>query len=135
MTHRLAVGGSFALTPQSEWTRHGNDTARSYDLGMRVFYYYGAGPFWIGWVIWLVVLVAIITTVVLVARSSRRHAVYPRQWSGGPWQGHWHGGWQSPGLHELDIRYARGEITRDEYLQRRADMLSHPMAPPPGAQG
>jgi putative membrane protein len=100
---------------------------------VRVFYYYGAGPFWVGWVISLVVLAAIITTVVLLARSSRRHAIYPRQWNGGPWQGHWHGGWQSPGLHELDIRYARGEITRDEYLQRRADMLSHPMAPPPGA--
>ncbi len=105
---------------------------------MRVFYYYG-GPFWIGWVIWLIVLVAIIVTVVLLARSSRRRAVYQRPWSGGPWQGHWHGGWQSPGLHELDIRYARGEITRDEYLQRRADMLSHPLAPPPptapGPQG
>ena len=99
---------------------------------MRVFYYYG-GPFWVGWVIWLVVLVAIIVTVVLLARSSRRRAVYQRPWNGGPWQGHWHGGWQSPGIHELDIRYARGEITRDEYLQRRADMLSHPGAPPGGS--
>jgi cytochrome c-type biogenesis protein CcmH/NrfF len=50
---------------------------------MRVFYYYG-GPFWVGWVIWLVVLVAIIVTVVLVARSSRRRAVYQRPWNGGP---------------------------------------------------
>jgi uncharacterized membrane protein len=106
---------------------------------MRIIYSYG-GPFWIGWVVWLVVLVAIIATVVLVARSSRRHAVYTRQWNGGPWQGHlhggWQGGWQSPGIHELDVRYARGEITRDEYLQRRADILSHPGAPaggpPPG---
>jgi uncharacterized membrane protein len=130
MTHRLAAGGSSALTAQSESTRHGNDTAHPYDSIMRVFYYDG-GPFWIGWVVWLVVLVAIITTVVLVARSSRRHAVYPRQWNGGQWHGHW----QSPGLHELDIRYARGEISRDEYLQRRADMLSHPVPPPPGAQG
>lgn len=98
---------------------------------MRMFYFY-AGPYWVGWVIWMLVLVAIITTVILVARSSRRHAISSHQWHGGPWQGHWHGGWQSPGLHELDVRYARGEISRDEYLQRRADMLSHPMAPPAG---
>ena len=105
---------------------------------MRVFYYYG-GPFWLGWVISVVVLIAIITTVVLVARSSRRHVIYPHQWQGGQWQGHWHGGWQSPGLHELDIRYARGEITRDEYLQRRADILSNPIppagGPPPATPG
>jgi uncharacterized membrane protein len=132
MTHRLGAGGSFALTAQSESGRHGFDTARSYDLSMRVFYSYG-GPLWIGWIIWPLALAAIIVTVVLVARSSRRGAVYQRPWSGGgPWQGHWQGGWQSPGLHELDIRYARGEITRDEYLQRRSDMLSHPWAPPPG---
>ena len=98
---------------------------------MRMFYVYG-GPVWIGWLIWLLVVVAIITTVVLVARSSRRHEITTQHWNGGPWQGHWHGGWQSPGLHELDIRYARGEVTRDEYLQRRADMLSHPIPPPGG---
>ena len=130
MTHRLAAGGSSALTAQIETIRHGNDNARSYDLNMRVFYYYG-GPFWIGWLIWLVVFAAIIVTVILVARSSRRHGISPTQWNGGPWQGHWHGGWQSPGLHELDIRYARGEITREEYLQRRADIASHPTSPPP----
>jgi len=105
---------------------------------MRVFYYYG-GPFWLGWVISVVVLIAIITTVILVARSSRRHVISPHQWQGGQWQGHWHGGWQSPGLHELDIRYARGEITRDEYLQRRADILSNPIppagGPPPATPG
>jgi uncharacterized membrane protein len=96
-----------------------------------MFYVYG-GPLWVGWIVGLVVLVAIITAVVLIARSSRRHAISTHQWNGGPWQGHWHGGWQSPGLHELDIRYARGEITRDEYLQRRADMLSQPGTTPPG---
>ena len=89
---------------------------------MRMFYFYSF-PHWLGWVISLLVLGAIITTVVLVARSSRRHAITPNQW---------HGGWQSPGLHELDIRYARGEISREEYLQRRADMVSQPGTPPGG---
>ena len=98
---------------------------------MRMFYFYN-GPHWLGWVISLLVLGAIITAVVLVARSSRRHAITPHQWYGGAWQGQWHAGWQSPGLHELDIRYARGEISREEYLQRRADMVSQPGTPPGG---
>lgn len=36
-------------------------------------------------------------------------------------------------LAELDLRYARGEIPREEYLQRRADLLGHPGAAPPSA--
>ena len=36
---------------------------------------------------------------------------------------------RSPGLDELDMRYARGEVTRSEYLERRADLTG--MAPPP----
>lgn len=95
-----------------------------------MFYFYD-GPHWLGWIIWVLVLVAIIASVVLVVRSSRRHGS-PPPWAGGQWQGFGHAGWQSPGLHELDIRYARGEITRDEYLQRRADMLSLPVPPPGG---
>ncbi|HEX3604928.1 MAG TPA: SHOCT domain-containing protein [Candidatus Dormibacteraeota bacterium] len=38
---------------------------------------------------------------------------------------------RSPGLDELDMRYARGEVTRSEYLERRADLMG--MAPPPPA--
>jgi putative membrane protein len=34
-------------------------------------------------------------------------------------------------LSELDLRYARGEVSREEYLQRRADLLGH-IGPPPG---
>ena len=33
-------------------------------------------------------------------------------------------------VHELDLRYARGGIGRDEYLQRRADLTGQ--SPPPG---
>jgi len=106
--------------------------ARPYDSKMPMFYVYG-GPHWLGWLVGLLVLGAIITTVVLVARSSRRQAVTPQPWSGGPWPAHWQGGWQSPGLHELDIRYARGEISREEYLQRRADIASQPGTPPGGS--
>jgi uncharacterized membrane protein len=40
---------------------------------------------------------------------------------------------RSPGLDELDLRYARGEVTRSEYLERRADLTgtAPPPAPPP----
>jgi len=94
-------------------------------IGMRFFYPYG-GMFWLHDLIWALVIIAIVVAVLLLVRSSRRHGVYPRPWYGGP------GPWQSPGLHELDLRYARGEIGRDEYLQRRADILGHPAQPPSG---
>jgi putative membrane protein len=32
------------------------------------------------------------------------------------------GGATSPARQELDLRYARGELTREEYQQRRADL-------------
>lgn len=37
-------------------------------------------------------------------------------------------GRSSPGLDALDERYARGEINRDEYLQKRRDILGQPKA-------
>ncbi len=92
---------------------------------MHFFYPYG-GMFWLHDLIWALVIVAIVVAVVLLVRSSRHHGVYPRPFNGGP------SPWQSPGLHELDVRYARGEIGRDEYLQRRADILGHPSQPPQG---
>ncbi len=40
---------------------------------------------------------------------------------------------RSPGLDELDMRYARGEVTRSEYLERRDDLggITPPPPPPP----
>ena len=38
---------------------------------------------------------------------------------------------RSPGLDELDMRYARGEVTRSEYLERRADLTGTAPPPPP----
>lgn len=40
---------------------------------------------------------------------------------------------RSPGLDELDMRYARGEVTRTEYLERRSDLSG--ISPPPPAPG
>jgi uncharacterized membrane protein len=40
----------------------------------------------------------------------------------------------SPALMELDVLYARGEVSRIDYLTRRADLsgVPPPIAPPPG---
>jgi putative membrane protein len=37
----------------------------------------------------------------------------------------------TPALSELDLRYARGEIDHDEYLQRRANLLGQAQPRPP----
>jgi uncharacterized membrane protein len=44
---------------------------------------------------------------------------------GGAWTGN-----SSMALRELELRYARGEIDREEFLQRRADLMT-PGLPPP----
>jgi len=35
----------------------------------------------------------------------------------------------APELEVLGERYAKGEINRDEYLQKRSDILGYPLAP------
>jgi len=88
---------------------------------------YGYGPGWGmmggGWggygaygaihmIIWLVILVVIIAGVVWLVRSvaapGGAHGLPPRR---------------SAGLDVLEERYARGEINRDEYLQKKRDIL------------
>jgi putative membrane protein len=68
---------------------------------------------WVHGLFTLLVVAAIVAGVVLIARQWRRPAPPPAA------------GWspQSPAIHELDLRYARGEVERTEYLQRRADIL------------
>ena len=85
---------------------------------------YGYGPHWGmmgGWgygygyglahmIIWVVILIAIIVGIIWLVRSfaasDGRHAL-PRR---------------SAGLDLLEERYARGEINRDEYLQKKRDI-------------
>jgi putative membrane protein len=85
---------------------------------------YGYGPQWgmmdgYGWgygyglihmVVWVVVLVAIVAGVIWLVRSLAGpggHVAHPRR---------------SAGLDLLEERYARGEIKRDEYLQKKKDI-------------
>lgn len=77
--------------------------------GMMGGYGYGFGL--IHMVIWAVVLIAIIVGVVWMVRSmTASHAHYPSQR-------------RSAGLDVLEERYARGEVNREEYLQRKKDIL------------
>jgi putative membrane protein len=82
---------------------------------------YGYGPQWgmmggyggyggFGMIIWIVILIAIVALVVWLVRSpasSGMHHMEPRR---------------SSGLDVLEERYARGEINRDEYLQKKKDI-------------
>lgn len=72
-------------------------------------YGYGYGP--IHMIIWVVIIVAVVAFCAWMMRSvcmpgMRRHGT-PR----------------SAGLDVLEQRYARGEINRDEYLQKKQDLV------------
>jgi putative membrane protein len=67
---------------------------------------------WVHGLFTLLVVAAIVAGVVLIARHWRQPLPPPAAAATPP----------SPALHELDLRYARGEIERTDYLQRRADI-------------
>ncbi len=81
---------------------------------------YGMMGGWDGWgwfwpfhfIIPLLFLGVIITIVVLLVRYLAGWSDYPSRTER-----------RSAGLEALDERYARGEINRDEYLQKRRDIL------------
>ncbi len=69
----------------------------------------GLGPIFM--IFWLLVIVALIAGAVWLVRSASYHdAGSPR------------GPSRSSSLDILEERYARGEINRDEYLEKRRDM-------------
>jgi putative membrane protein len=72
---------------------------------------YGYGTF--GMIIWIVVLIAIVALVIWLVRSLA---------GGGMQNMHHPSPRRSSGLDILEARYARGEINRDEYLQKKKDI-------------
>jgi putative membrane protein len=72
----------------------------------------GGGGFGLGPIVWIVILIAIVAAIVWLVRSlgvrDDRQMASPRR---------------SPGLDVLEERYARGEINREEYLQKKNDIL------------
>jgi putative membrane protein len=69
----------------------------------------GGWPDGLSWVMF-----AILLLLFLIAIVSLALALYDRSHRAAPTA--------SGALGELDLRYARGELDRDEYLQRRADL-------------
>jgi putative membrane protein len=91
----------------------------------------GGGPEWVHGLFALLVVVALVAGTIFVVRMLLANRPIGRHVSPPPPP-------HSPALAELDLRYARGEVTREEYLQRRADLTGHlggatpPMTMPPG---
>jgi putative membrane protein len=88
------------------------------------------GPEWVRGLFVLLVVVALVVGTIFVVRMllASRPLTFGRHVGPPP-------PFHSPALAELDLRYARGEITREEFLQRRADLSGHlggPSAAPPG---
>jgi putative membrane protein len=68
----------------------------------------GGGFEWFWAILWVVVLALLVAGAIWLARTLTRPSTPPS----GP----------GPARAELDLRYARGDLTREEYLQRRADL-------------
>jgi putative membrane protein len=72
--------------------------------------FYGLGDF-IGSILWIVVLVAAILFVVRMMGGGRHHRGDWKAWSA-PWEG-------KGALDILKERYAKGEINKEEYEERK----------------
>jgi uncharacterized membrane protein len=103
---------------------------------MFIRYGYGVGfPLWgtiIGLILFALLIGSIVWLVIAISRPGRHVRM---GWYGGAPYGPRP---RHPALDELDIAYARGQLSREEYLQRRADLTGGwgpPGGPPPGFGG
>lgn len=75
-------------------------------------------------VVWVLLILAALWVIREIFRMVTQH-----RWTSPPPT--------SPAVHELDLLYARGEVSREQYLSRRADLLGSGGVPggvaPPGA--
>jgi putative membrane protein len=107
----VAAGSALMLTPASVWAQAPSDADR-YVYGPRMMWWDGG---WHGMVFgplfMILVLAVVIAAVALLVR-----------WLGGPWQGTLPSHHVPPSRAPLDIlkeRFARGEIDKNEYEERR----------------
>lgn len=78
--------------------------------GMMGGYGFGYGMGGIGMILWVVILIAVVVAIVWLVRSfaTPSHPPPPAR--------------RSSGLDVLEERYAKGEINRDEYLEKKRDI-------------
>jgi putative membrane protein len=91
--------GAFAQAPQSYGPMHGE----------WMWTMMGGGFMWMMPLLFIVAIVALVTLVVRL--MSPRHATEPRTAS-------------SAAIALLDARYARGEIGREEYVEKKKDLAA-----------
>jgi putative membrane protein len=72
---------------------------------------WGGGFEWIGMIVWIVILVLVLAAVVWFVRAMTH-----------PGHAQSAGERRSRGLEVLEERYARGEIRREEYLEKKKDI-------------
>lgn len=71
-----------------------------------MFHDMGWGSMWFGWIFWLIIIAVIVWAVIKISGNSRR--------SGQPHS-------ESP-MDILKKRYARGDITKEEFEQMKKDI-------------
>jgi putative membrane protein len=83
-------------------------------------------------ILWAVIIAALVLAIRSLVTHSRRS---PGDYAPGgrPWGSHPTTPDRADALRILHERYARGEIGRDEYLERRNDLTSNPVEPPTGS--
>lgn len=106
-----AAGAALALMPNAVWAQAPSDAER-YAWGPHMMWWGGGWYAMIFGPLMMILFLALtIAAVVLVVR-----------WLGGPWQGTMPSHHASPGRTSLDIlkeRFARGEIDKEEFEERR----------------
>ena len=106
----IVAAAALDLVPTWVWAQGPSETDR-YVYGPHMMWWGGGWYSMIfGPLIMILVLALVIIAVVLLVR-----------WAGGPWPGAAVQRERSP-LDLLKERYARGEIDREEYMRRRADL-------------
>ena len=106
----VAAGSALSLLCSAAWAQTPSD-ADKYFYGPHMMWWGGGYAMILGPLFMILVLAVLIAAVVLLAR-----------WAGGPWPGTFPTHHMPPGRAPLDIlkeRFARGEIDKDEFEQRR----------------
>lgn len=111
-THAVA-GASVAGYAEYGPDFHGPAGAYGAHLGYAMGPGFMAYGMWLGGLLWLFFLVALVAVVVLVVRAIVLNRLHP---PGKPTEQ------REAALRILDERYARGEIKREEYLEKRRDL-------------